>query len=161
MTTPPSSYASIVFATLIILCGVQSDASAQTNEDSKILFLHLKLQANKILQLVSSVTRPGELKQSVNTEITDGIHYEVLDSAGKPLWHSVVTDPGQRVFEHVDHSNTGKLKQLWIEQPEPEFMIRVPVNTNAVRVEFYRVTAATTNQPSTKIRIGVIPLPRK
>lgn len=138
-----------------------ASAVGQTNDGPKILFLHLKAQPDKTLKLVNSITRPGELKPPANTEFTDGIHYELLDTAGKSLWHAAIADPGRRIMEHADHSNAGKLKQAHVELPEAEFMVRVPVRTNAVRVEFYSLTATATNQPLKKIRLGIVPLPLK
>lgn len=136
-------------------------AWGQTNDGPKILFLHLKVQQDKTLKLVNSLTRPGELKPPANTDITDGIHYELFDADGKSLWHAAIADPGQRTIEHADHSNAGKLKQFRVELPEAEFMVRVPVRTNAVQVEFYSLTATATNQPLKKIRLGVVQLPLK
>lgn len=148
-------------ALLATLAWPTANARGQTNDGPKILFLHLKLQPDKTLNLVNSLTRPGELKPPANTDITDGIHYELLDAAGKSLWHAAIADPERRTMEHADSANDGKLKQFRIEVPEAEFMVRVPVRTNAVQVEFYRLTATATNQPLKKIRVGTVPLPLK
>lgn len=150
--------------TIILLVALSWPAASvwgQTNDGPRILFLYLKLQQDKTLKLVNSITRPGELKPPANTDFTDGVHYELLDAAGKPLWRAAIADPGRRIMEHADRSNAGKLKQFRVELPEAEFMVRVPVRTNAVQVEFYRLTATATNQPLKKICLGVVPLPLK
>jgi hypothetical protein len=148
-------------ATIILLAALwwrASSAWGQTNDGPKILFLHLKVQQDKTLKLVNSITRPGELKPPANTDIADGIHYELLDAAGKSLWHAVVADPSRRIVEHADPANATKLRQFHVELPEAEFMVRVPVRTNAVQVEFYRLITTATNRPPEKIRLGAVPM---
>jgi len=157
-TLGPSLTAIVLLAAV---CWSAASAWGQTNDGPRILFLHLKMQPDKTLKLANSLTRPGKLKPPAITDITDGIHYELLDAAGKSLWHAAIADPGRRTMEHADHSNAGKMQQFRIELPEAEFMVRVPVRTNAVQVEFYRLTATATNQPLKKIRVGIIQLPFK
>lgn len=150
-------------ATIVLLAasGPPATALGQTNEGSKILFLHLQVQKDKSVKLLDSVTRPGELKPPANTEIHGGIHYELIDADGKSLWHAAIADPSERIIEHGDPSRSGKLKQMRVELPEAEFSIRVPVKTNAVRLEFYRWSNASTNKLAGKIRLGVWSLPLK
>lgn len=159
MTTKRAHRTSLT--TIILLVALSWPAASvwgQTNDGPGILFLHLKLQQDKTLKLVNSIIRPGELKPPANTDITDGIHYELLDAAGKSLWHAAIADPERHVVEHADHANDGKLKQFRVELSDAEFMVRMPVRTNAVQVEFYRLTATATNRPPEKVRLGAVPL---
>lgn len=161
MTTKRILNLSLATIILAALWWPAASVLGQTNFGPRILFLHLKLQQDKTIKLVNSVTRPGELKPPANTDFTDGINYSLLDAAGKSLWHAAIADPGRRVIEHANPSNGGKLKQFRVELPEAEFMVRVPVRTNAVQVEFYRLAAATTNAPLKKLSLGVFQLPRE
>lgn len=148
-------------ALLAMLSCPIATVAQQTNDGPKILFLNLKLQKDQTMKLVSAITRPGVLKRPANPHLTDGIHYKLVDADGKPLWHAAIADPGQRVMEHTEQAGSGKLKQFRIESSVVEFMVRVPVRTNAVGVEFYRLANASTNQSPEVIRLGVVALPLK
>lgn len=149
-------------ATLLAMLSCPIAITAQqTNDGPKILFLNLKLQKDRTVKLVSGIMRPGVLKPPANPYLTDGIHYKLVDADGKPLWHAAIADPGHRIMEHTDQAGSGKLKQFRIDSSEVEFMVRVPVRTNAVGVEFYRRSGVSTNQPPELIRFGVVPLPVK
>lgn len=154
-----SSLRTIVLLTA--LSGRATGVLGQSNDGPKILFLHLKLQPDNTVKLMNSITRPGELKPAANMEFTDGINYELLDAAGMSLWHAAITDPSQRTFEHADLTKATKLKLARVELPQAEFMVRVPVRTNAVQVHFFRLTTATTNSPSKKLTLGIFPLSRE
>lgn len=136
-------------------------APAQTNDNPQILFLFLKLRPDRSPQLVNSLTRPGTLKPPANVQSSDGIHYELLDADGNSLWHAIAPDPRRRVLEHTDRARSREPKQIQVEFSEAEFMVRLPVRTNAVRVEFYCLSQGTNTHFPRKIRLGDIALPSK
>lgn len=136
-------------------------AEGQTNDGPGILFLNLKVEADRSVKLLSSVARPGVLKPSANADIFSGLHYDLLNKDGKSLWHAAIPDPTYRVLEHGDGSASRKLVQSRVELPNAEFMVRVPVLTNAVRVVFYRWSQTATNESLEKVHLGEVLLPIK
>jgi len=136
-------------------------AFAQTNDGPKILFLHVRMEKGKKAELVESKIRDGELKPALNVDQADGIHFELLTKDGKSLRHGTTPDPTRRVVEFEDPPQSGKLKRKQVELADAEFAIRVPLATNAQRVEFYTLAKSNTNGVAHTNRLGSVIVPTK
>jgi hypothetical protein len=100
-----------------------------------MLFLHLKLNAQG-LSLVKSTFRPGVLKPTVNPEGRD-LLCEVFSEKGEKLWKRALDDPRVQRVEYEDPPGSGRLKRKEIRREEAEFTLRVPVFSQAQRLDLY------------------------
>ena len=136
-------------------------AVGQTNSSPKILFLHLRLDASKSVSLIDSQTRDGTLKPQPVSNHRDAIHFELLATDGRSLWHGAIADPSDRMVEYEDPPRSGKLKRKRQVLAKTEFTVRVPVAADARTVEFYRLTSEGQSTNVVKKQIGVVTLTGK
>jgi hypothetical protein len=142
----------------LTLACLLANAQAQTNDEPKILFLHLQLKTNSV-SFIKSSTRPGHLKPRPNDDIPDGLHFELTDGDGRPLWHGVIEDPGSRSVEYEDPPGSGKLKRKKFHSSETEFTVRVPVLAKARQIEFYTCERAGSGKDEQRKSRGSLALP--
>jgi hypothetical protein len=154
----PAKHCGLAILLCTFLCSVVG-AFGQTNDSTKILFLHIKIKGQSV-SLLDTVTRPGVLKRP-GDPAPDALHYEVFSAAGETLWKGALEDPTARRFEYEDPPGSGKLKRKVVLVDETEFTVRIPVLSDAQRVEFYKLEqSSSSNQKSaTRRTLGTILLP--
>ena len=142
----------------LTLASLLANATAQTNETSKIVFLRLQLKGQSV-SLIETTVRPGYLKTRRNLDLPDGIHFELSDRAGHPLWHGAIEDPRVRAVEYEDPPRSGKLKRKEFRLSEAGFTVRVPMLADAKRIEFYTLERADSGKDERRKSLGKLPLP--
>jgi len=131
---------------------------AQTNDGPKILFLHLQLKDGSV-SLIKASVRPGQLKPRPEQNIPDGLHFELTDGDGRPLWQGVIADPRSRLVEYQIPEGSGKLKRKKVAIKDPEFTLRVPALTEARRIEFYFQEPSNAENREQRKSLGQLRLP--
>jgi hypothetical protein len=148
-------------AALLLLAGAAMMAFSTYAEEtsSAITFLHLRLNADSI-SLVDARVVPGTLKIPRGGSPPGELIYEVVSDSSTVLYTHGMADPLVRKYEYEDPDHEGRLKSKVVRLDETEFTIRVPYDSQASRVDFYRIeqTGGTTAQPATRRLIGTIQL---
>ena len=109
--------------------------SAQNNEESKTVFLYLKMIKDEIsLQKYSIVN--GSFKNRFTSGYGD-IEYIVENRGGEPLFSDVTSDPGIMHYDYIDPSSPDKLKGGIVKNNEAFFVVRIPYQEDLGKIEFY------------------------
>jgi len=148
----------IVLLGMLALGPTAGRTLAETNDEPRIIFLHLQLRPDKSVKLLDATSKKGHLKSRPIQNIPDAIHFELLSTEGRTLWHGMVADPSVRDVEYEDPLRAGQMKRKQFRLIETEFTVRVPGLADARRVEFYTLGRDGTND-ATRKKLGTFPLP--
>lgn len=125
---------------MLSMCGLffypTSTVFPQGKQDSKIVFLHLRMR-DGVITLVNTKIRPGYLKPQLTSGVKGDILYDVSDISGTSLWQGVSNNPSRRRYEYEDPDNPGKILSKIIDQNDVEFTIRIPYNPGIKTVSFF------------------------
>ena len=147
-------------AGLFVLLVSPAKATAQTNDSTEILFLHLQFK-NQSVSLIGASVQPGYLKPRPADNIPNGIHFDLISADGRELWRGVIEDPSRRVVEFEEPPRSGKLKQKIIQAADAEFTVRVPARADARRIEFYTLQKLGSDNQEARKTLGSFDLPLK
>ena len=114
-------------------------AVCPAGETNGILFLHLKLQDNRV-SLVKQSAAPGVLKARRGEARGGGLEMELRSMEGQTLWKAVISDPGVRRLEFEDPEVPGRIRNKDIIVTNAEFTVRVPAHPQGGSVSFARRT---------------------
>ncbi len=148
---------SLVILILFLFTG--DSFSAGEKNQSKILFLQIKIKDNSLI-LIKKDIRPGVLKQIPHSPDSDFLFYQVFSSSGALLWKGGIKDPSVVRYEYEDPDQPGKLKVKEIRLDEAEFTLRIPYNPEFQRIEFYKSVPSNDNKKQSVDRksLGTIKL---
>jgi 23S rRNA C2498 (ribose-2'-O)-methylase RlmM len=110
-----------------------SDCAAQAGNQSKILFIYMRLK-NDVLTLEKTKVVNGKLKQ--NRAGNDGdLYFEITESQNTKILSRLVRKPGKIAFDYIGDS--GQLQGGISEQAEELFVIKVPYQESMKNISFY------------------------
>jgi hypothetical protein len=151
----------------LLLCGfllyaawaISAAAATEARRHDGIVYLNLTLLGGSV-RLDSLSLGDGSLKVPKRVTLAaDRIRFRVLDDAGAALFEGAVADPSRVTLEYVDDS--GQLQSRLVFSDSARFVVRLPYDDRARRIEFNRTTA--TSVPGGVGRriekLGSLPLP--
>jgi hypothetical protein len=144
MKSQRSAILILCVAAMLVLAG----AYAGAQENSRIVFLHLKMRQGKVV-LLDQTTRAGSLKQSRAAQQYATWTYDLVSPTGEVLWSGTMRDPSFKRYEYEDPNEPGKIRSKQVLLDDVEFTVRVPHIDSAQRVQFYRsiATSAVAERP--------------
>ena len=105
----------------------------------RILFLHLRIEQDGSVHVLSSRTAPGKLKTP--RQPRGALKLELQSADSSPLWNGAVEDPRVRHFEVEEPPGSGNLERRTHTVAEAEFMVRIPAQKAAAKVLIFEQEA--------------------
>ncbi len=143
-----------------LFCYPSSTVFPQGKQDSKIVFLHLRMK-DGVITLVNTAIRSGYLKPQRISGAKGDILYDASNISNNTLWQGVIDNPSRRRLEYQDPDNPGKILSKIIDQNDVDFTIRIPYDPGIKTISFYSlnesVESLKVKQPSS-VPIGKIEL---
>ena len=156
------------FFLLLVVFGITAVSGQEA--PSKIFFLHLKMESNRV-SLVNASVAPGKLKPA--SARRPSLELVVATADGQVLWTNTVANPSIRHLEYEDPDHPGEILSKEVQVTNIEFTVRVPAFEKAHQVDFYLPhspsgTNALTKDgstaargPSQRTRLGAVVLPEQ
>jgi len=137
----------------LVLFHLAPGLMAQT-EPPQILFLHLRL-TNGTIVLLSTNVQPGMVKAQRHRTYHHALHYEVRSVSGLTTWKAALDHPQWHYLEYPDPENPGRLRRQEVRRDTLDFMIRIPWQAEAEKVEFYELAESGPAKASRKILASI------
>jgi hypothetical protein len=135
-----------VAVTALLILLVPSWGMAQVTAEApvapaKVAFVQMHMDSSGITMVKVQVVN-GTTKAPSKDPNRPGLLAEMRLADSTVLVVGHIADPLRQRLEYEDPAEPGKLKAKMIEKSSADFLVRVPIRDDMVRLDFYRIEAA-------------------